>query len=147
MKEKKWLVLIYVNNGGGEEWHKEWWNLRAPAGSIVCTSKKLTHFCVPSVASVVFGLKHVRMCILSRYSVWFTADLLANKRWYLVHLQVFSVFYLFHIAVLFLRSQDVIRGERESEPGTWRSQHWRSAEKLSESGYSSSSQLGKEEKH
>ena len=59
-----------------------------------------------------------------------------------MHLQVFS---LFHVAVLFLRSQDVIRGEHESEPGTWRSQRRRSAEKLSESGYSSSSQLGKEE--
>lgn len=70
-----------------------------------------------------------------------TADRLANQRWNLLHLQVFSVLFFFLLAFL-----GVIRWEDLHRPTTWRSEGWCSAEKRQLSGYSLSSQLGKEKK-
>lgn len=54
----------------------------------------LVYLCTFSCINNICTRRFVK-CILPRFSHWNTAGLLANQRWCFVHLQVFSVFYLF----------------------------------------------------
>lgn len=101
---------------------------------------------VPSGASIISGLKDLFM-----HSA-FCLHILPGTQliYWLINADTWCIFKSFLCGVSFssvasLCSRGVRRGENEHEPGTRRSQRWRSAERPQVSGYSSSSQLGKEE--